>query len=331
LDNDLLVNPVGEIASKFLREVRANGHPGAVWETETLGRPRRVKSRSLEVEHLRALATGSSHVRGKAPVGTVSLVAAVDVQTDRAFVLVGALSPGMRRVAVVDWFEVVDLAEDAALEAMLVGLRTRTYAVDGGPPMGIMLGFIDTGHRATTIYQIRHRMGGWLKLVKGRASRDGQDKDLFRLTQTAAEQVTPLPLLVVNVGEWKNTIAGSLSRPVGKKDAEVEADLAGAGVGGGAGLGIDLPRDVDQPLLSHLTSERLVGGLWQIKREGLANHWLDDLVYLVAGSVYYRGRSLTRRLDVEAGDGQARQDKVPERGRGRERERRGGHLLSEYL
>jgi phage terminase large subunit GpA-like protein len=359
LDNDLLVNPVGEIASRFLREVRAHGRPGSVWESEDLGRARRIRARTLAVEHLRALASGSSHVRGRAPAGTVALVAGIDVQMDRAYVLVAALSPRMQRLAVVEWWEIGNLEDGAALERAILWVKSRRFEVDGGPPMGILAGMVDTGARATVLYQIKHRVGGWMRLVKGEASRDGKSKDLFRLTKTAVEQVSPLPLLIVNVGEWKNLLAASLSRPVGKAnpETETETDLVGAaremsvggeaavdggvggggGGGGGVGFGVDLPRDVDDVLLTHLTSEHLSGGLWQLKREDTRNDWWDGLVYVTAGSVYYRARQITGRQDVEHGHGQV---ETVGHGSGRERgARRGGGsvaggagaVLADYL
>ena len=301
LDNELQVNPVGEVAGEFLRRYRAHGRPGEVWETETLGRAVKIRARRVEIEHLKARATASPHVRGVAPEGTVAIYAGMDVQTDRAFWMTVAIGRGMNRVSILDWGEIKNVVTEADLDRAVRWVKAKRYEVVNGWPMQVMQVACDTGHRAVEVYQVKARVGQCMKLVKGESSRDGKNKDLSRMSQTAVEQVAPLPLLIVNVTPWKTTAAGLLMRGFGVKK-DVERKDSGPEVGDetleDAGMVLDLPRNVDEELLAQLCSERYTSGLWQLIKEGLPNHWWDCLIYILAASVYYGARGMTRRRDV---------------------------------
>lgn len=282
IDNDLLPNPYGEVAAAFLEKIKAHGQVDYVWCTETLGEAFMVKGSKLEAAELEARARQSPNARGRCPVGTVGTLLSCDVQTDRMYWALFAFSNRGKDIWLVDW-GCEDCLGDGTLALALDEVRKRQWPMTVPSMKDRMLSpalvVVDTGHRTDTLYRYRKDRDERTILVKGKATRGNKDTRLYSKSMQKCGD-GEIPLYLVNVTMWKNSMARWLS------NSSAEHALGIVSLTDGTDAGVvstwHLPKDADAGLIGQLCSEQYLNGLWDVRRKGTPNHFWDIFVYAAA-------------------------------------------------
>lgn len=267
---------MGEIAAEFLDSKRAgdaalmnfiNSWLGEVWEN---------KSAQTTIEEVRGRVLG--HPAGTAPKGAKVLLATVDVQKDHFWVRVRAWGMDMRSWGVA-WRRVETWDQVAVL------LYKTSYKIEGMGEQPIRFAFVDSGHRASEVYEFCRLRPDVTRAIKGQgkeqAAKAGGQRfwagKIDRNPTTGA--VIPGGLQLIHVDTFFHK--DQLHRFIHANEGDVGEWWLEAG----------LPEEYFAQMTSEskVTERNKAGGtreIWKVTQEGAANHGWDDEVYQVALANY---------------------------------------------
>ena len=255
-----------QIVAKFLR-VRDNPEELRVFVNSWLGEPWRETQENIEPDELRAKIVGAPPP-DRVPQEASVLIMAVDVQKSWLYYVIRAWGP-MARSWLIRYGTAPNL--DAAYAIALTG-----YPKEGGGTIAPSWMLVDTGYRHVDVHE-------FARVHPGVVPVKGQPGGNFSMRPTKIEY-TPdgsvaknsTVLWLINTWRYKDWILRAMKVPAGEP-----------GYWG-------LHRETGDDYLQQVTAEQQVWSVtkrgkfkqrelvWQPKREGLANHYLDCEVYLTA-------------------------------------------------
>lgn len=305
------VNPYGYVAKGF---VAAKGRPDRHWLNRRHGSAYAEKAQTVEVREVqqRAIPAGQngSYAKGTVPPGALVLTAAVDVQSDHAYIEVVAWHAFARKRSVV-WWGVAPYTPSSPGEAINAAIAQAFPTLSGKKPSEVVLArIVDSGDRTDEVYDLirRWRLQGKLAFAaKGVGLRGGAESmsravEVTKIDKRADGTNDPvgLELLRFNSFFFKSAAVramrgASVSTTTGDRkawsdpaeeatEAEKTLDVLGAAAEGmGMTSELALPHDVDTRYLSQITAEHLVHAgtasqrrlVWQVKPGREGNHYFD--------------------------------------------------------
>lgn len=348
------VAPWGYVAKVFLKNGAAATKE---WANGELGEPWAPASQKVEASEareactpvrlggyrlVRPLSFGSLAVearradRPRLPEPVLALLGAIDLQRDRAYVLVRGFSArGLDSYLV--WHDVLACSSEqaggkglAALNRLVDGTLLFAHPAGGGTPMGVQAWAVDSGEGRRTVETYQWVMQ-WPRVFAAKGEQDlpmGRpwEHKLLRYDPEPDEGVRPsrsaragevVRFFRVNTGAWKDRFMAGIRRRRAENQrllggAGTAAEQAAAGAGGsgaGGGGGVRLPEDADEAYLRQITSEHQVPGravagharrVWVLRPGQRDNHFLDCevMVHALADSVGVRTMVLPKFAPV---------------------------------
>jgi len=222
LDNALVANPYGEVASKFVTsECRRTMN----FVNRTLGEVWKAKTDGLKLATLKERCGKEEYTRGQIPPGVLALVASADVQTDRMYAQVWGFGEGGTQAWLIDYATLPrDNGADDPLNPLNKWIDGSTWN-KSGTPRSVVREFVDSGDDTLVVYaSCRKRgltpMAGGAKVmrrlpVKGNGMMLGASR-MSTLDKNSAGDgaFAGMRLLLVNSTSWSTWMYGRLGTAV---------------------------------------------------------------------------------------------------------------------
>jgi len=218
LDNALVANPYGEVASKFVQnECRRSMN----FVNRTLGEVWKAKTDGLKLVTLKERCGKETYTRGQIPQGVLSLVASADVQTDRMYAQIWGFGEAGKQAWLIDYATLPrDNAADDPLNPLSKWIDGGTWN-KSGTPRAVIREFVDSGDDTLIVYASCRKRGlvtiaGGAKVmrrlpVKGNGMMSAPSRfSILDKNSAGSGAFAGMRLLLVNSTSWSTWMYGRL-------------------------------------------------------------------------------------------------------------------------